>query len=358
MAYNNRGLAYYNKGENDKAIADYTEAIRLDPKLAIAYNNRGLAYGNKGENDKAIADCTEAIRLDPKLALAYNNRGSVYYNKDENDKAIDDLTEAIRLDPKLAMAYNNRGLAFYNKGEDDKAIADCNEAICLAPKCVEAFVIRGLAYANKGDDDKAIADYTEVIRLNPKDAEAYHYRSIAYEKVGEHEKAQADITEAKRLGFSPRSPVAPTPASTPPLSSKRPLTPATKAAVEAAVEKQLRLIYQQGTEKRDSGEVVPQFQPEPQSSSHHKPWVMAGIVLWLLWRAIAANKSKASNAERWGYLIGIVLWCAVVVLWFALDIDNRLQNFTDSFARPQSTDLNQKNNPQPTQPAPQSQDAP
>ena len=74
-AYYNRGVAYSDKGDTDRAIADFTEAIRLDPKYANAYVNRGVAYGDKGENDRAIADYTEAIRLDPKFAHAYCNRG-------------------------------------------------------------------------------------------------------------------------------------------------------------------------------------------------------------------------------------------------------------------------------------------
>ena len=66
MAYFGRGLAYENKNEHDKAIADLTESIRLDPKNAKAYYNRGLAYENKNEHDNAVADFTEAIRLDRK----------------------------------------------------------------------------------------------------------------------------------------------------------------------------------------------------------------------------------------------------------------------------------------------------
>ncbi len=65
-AYNNRGNAYDAKGDYDRAIADYTEAIRLDPKYAHAYNNRGNAYGAKGDYDHAIADFDQVIReLDP-----------------------------------------------------------------------------------------------------------------------------------------------------------------------------------------------------------------------------------------------------------------------------------------------------
>ncbi len=49
-------MAYGRKGEHDRAIADSTEAIRLDPKCAVAYHNLGNDYGNKGKYDKAIAE--------------------------------------------------------------------------------------------------------------------------------------------------------------------------------------------------------------------------------------------------------------------------------------------------------------
>ena len=68
LAYNNRGMTYNGTGEYDRAIADYSEAIRLNPKDPAAYNNRGNAYSRKGEYDRAIADLNEAIRLDPKRA--------------------------------------------------------------------------------------------------------------------------------------------------------------------------------------------------------------------------------------------------------------------------------------------------
>jgi tetratricopeptide (TPR) repeat protein len=67
-----RGLEALEKKEYDKAIASFTEAIRLDPKNAAAFFNRGVAHELKKEYDKAVEGFTEAIRLEPKEFMAYN----------------------------------------------------------------------------------------------------------------------------------------------------------------------------------------------------------------------------------------------------------------------------------------------
>src|SRR2546423_1794714 len=73
--YNNRGDARFAKGDHDGAIADYTKAIEIDPRVAGPYAGRGLARQAKGDLDGAIADYTKAIEIDPHLALAYYYRG-------------------------------------------------------------------------------------------------------------------------------------------------------------------------------------------------------------------------------------------------------------------------------------------
>ena len=74
-------------GQNEAAIADCNEAIRLDPDSAEAYNNRGAAKHELGQYEAAIADCNEAIRLDPDGAKAYSNRGNTKHKMGQYEAA-------------------------------------------------------------------------------------------------------------------------------------------------------------------------------------------------------------------------------------------------------------------------------
>ena len=62
------------KGNYDRAITDFDEAIRLDPKVAVSFYRRGLAYDHQGQHNRAIADFDEAIRLDPNFTQAIKSR--------------------------------------------------------------------------------------------------------------------------------------------------------------------------------------------------------------------------------------------------------------------------------------------
>ena len=199
IAFNNRGLAYRDKREFDRAIADCNEAIRLDPTYAKAVFGRGTAYRRRGDPDRAIIDYNEAIRLDPTYANIFNGRGNAYANKGDYDRAIADYNEAIRLDPKYAVAFYIRGNAYANKREFDRAIVDYNEAIRLDPKYADALKSRGGAYRNKRDYDRAIADFNEAIRLDPKDARVFNGRGFSYMNKGDNDRAIADHSEAIRL---------------------------------------------------------------------------------------------------------------------------------------------------------------
>ena len=198
-AYNHRGILWKRKGDYDRAIADFTAAIRINPKYSSAYTNRGVAYVEEHDYDRALADYNVAIQLDPKDAVAYNNRGVAWKNKGEYDLAIADYNTAIKLDKNYVNAYSNRGVALYRKGDNDRALVEYNTALRLAPNDADVYNNRGISFNEKGDFDRAIADYSEAIRLNPKYAFAYNNRGFAWKNKGEHDLAIADYSEAIRL---------------------------------------------------------------------------------------------------------------------------------------------------------------
>ena len=209
--HNNRGVEYKSKHELDRAIADFSDAIKLNPKNLLAYSNRGNSLVDKGDYDAAIADFNAAIAADPGFLKGYSGRGDAYNNKKEYDRAIEDyrkalslnptdekrkiiervlagvyvdrgLTqkdpaaeladyeEALKFNPENTSALNNRAVLYNAKGEYAKAIQDLDLAIKLKPDFALAFRNRGDAYRGKGDTDRAVADYKQALTLNPNEA--------------------------------------------------------------------------------------------------------------------------------------------------------------------------------------------
>jgi tetratricopeptide (TPR) repeat protein len=98
------GTAAFSRGEWDRAIAEFTRVIRIDPNYATAYNNRGAAYNGKSDWDRAIADFTEAIRLDPNYAAPYRHRAFAYMQKGSYAQARTDVNRALQINPNYQNA--------------------------------------------------------------------------------------------------------------------------------------------------------------------------------------------------------------------------------------------------------------
>jgi tetratricopeptide (TPR) repeat protein len=197
-AYINRGLARRGREELEGAISDYTEAIRLDPTYALAYVNRGFARRAKGDLAGAMHDSNEAIRLDPSDARGYISRGLARRATGDAAGADADLATAAHLDPTDAAGYLNRGVAPHDD-ELEAVIRDSTDAIGLDPNDALAYLNRGRARRAKGDLDGAISDSSEAIRLSPKESLAYLNRGLARRAKGDLDGAISDYTDAIRL---------------------------------------------------------------------------------------------------------------------------------------------------------------
>lgn len=199
FAYAQRASAKRMQQDYEGAIADFGEAIRLDPRKPAYRNNRGVLWSAKGEHDRALMDYEEAIRLDSKVAIYHHNCGHAYQIKKEYDKALGALDEAIRLVPGFSDALKDRGVTYFLKQKYPLAITDYDESIRLNPRDAATWLYRGTSYDWLKDRDKAIADYDEALRLNPDYMEAYRNRSWTWFHKKEYGKAMMDADAAIRL---------------------------------------------------------------------------------------------------------------------------------------------------------------
>jgi tetratricopeptide (TPR) repeat protein len=153
-----RGSNYSMKNEYDRAIGDYTEAIRLDPKMANAYYFRGIAWSIKNNLDRAIADFNQSISLDPNNAGAWDLRclDRAKANRDL-PQALVDCNESLRLSPNDAGAHGSRGFVYLRLNRLDEAIADFEAALKPRPNTYWLYA-RGIAKLRKGDTGGVNAD--------------------------------------------------------------------------------------------------------------------------------------------------------------------------------------------------------
>lgn len=155
ITYFNKGMEFQKKADALNAIINYNKAIAINRNYKEAYENLGAIYLALGMlkiykqlnikegmayYDKAIDNYSQVIRLDPKNPEHYIHRGGVYSLKVAHDMAIEDFDQAIRLDPKKVSVYESRAMSYYKKKQYDKAWEDINKLRSMGGKVDEKFL--------------------------------------------------------------------------------------------------------------------------------------------------------------------------------------------------------------------------
>lgn len=194
-----RAGAHWARGNTEKALADFDDAIRLGYDTANAFASRALFLTSLHEYEKAVADFSKAIEKGDKSEAIYINRAAAYLQMNKVDEAISDYATAIQFNSKNAGVLQQRATAYKVKGELDNAINDFTKAIELSPTFIPAIMGRGYVYFQKGDHPKAIDDFSRVIELNGQAAVAFNNRGYNYQQTGKHVEALADFKKAVEL---------------------------------------------------------------------------------------------------------------------------------------------------------------
>jgi tetratricopeptide (TPR) repeat protein len=197
------GAAALMRGQYDKAIASYDEALQA-PEIAdfieaSIYSDRGVAKWRLGQTKEAIEDFNKSIQLSPENGAVYNNRGNVLMDLGHPDEALKDFDRAIALSPNYGVAYNNRGNAHVALGQFDPAFQDFRKAVELMPRSAIPFNGRGKTHAMLKRYHAAVRDLGRAISINPRYVPAYQHRADAYLALGMYREAIDDATQAITL---------------------------------------------------------------------------------------------------------------------------------------------------------------
>jgi serine/threonine protein kinase len=193
----------------DEVIALGERILRLDPrheatltKTAAAYKSRGVAFLVKGEYDRAIADLTRSVKLDPSRADYFAELASAFHNKGDYENAISNFKTAIKLDRNNAEYYLLLGNACHSRGDYESAIGNYEQAIKFNPNRADYYWQRGNSYYDKGDYKRAVSDFGNAITLEPTMGQYYYSRGLAYRARDNRKAAQRDFQQAIELGFT------------------------------------------------------------------------------------------------------------------------------------------------------------
>jgi tetratricopeptide (TPR) repeat protein len=154
-----------------KKVAACTRLIKMgkldEKQLSIVYTNRGAGFGKMGNDDQALADFTESIRIYPNNGFSYYNRGDLWYKRGKFDWAIEDLTKTIRLEPSFAQARMARAVAFLATNDGENALQGADEMVKLLPDSGIALETRAYILKTVGRRDEAVAEYRKALAVEP-----------------------------------------------------------------------------------------------------------------------------------------------------------------------------------------------
>ena len=180
-------------------IPFYERTLKYNPDSPRLLNNMGVAYHDKGENEKAIEAYRKAIDLDPRYFETFCNLGTVYHDIKEYKKAEEMYKREIAINPAYPKVYNNLGALYNDSGEYGKAVLAYRKAIELRPDQMEIHFNLGLAYQHASKYKESITAYKRAIELKPDYPNAYNDLGVSYHKSGKPERAVEAYGKALEL---------------------------------------------------------------------------------------------------------------------------------------------------------------
>lgn len=166
-----RAEYHINEKQFEKAIIDYTSALKFNPANPVYLINRASAFYQLGKYTDALADYNKAIELGSGGADLYMIRGKCYLESGDFEKALLDFNRAKLIQPDSDLIqgrfYRNRADLFSRRGEHRKAIDDLDKVLNLNRHNVDGYLLRAKEYCKINDYANAIKDYLTIAIVKP-----------------------------------------------------------------------------------------------------------------------------------------------------------------------------------------------
>ena len=197
IGHHNLGMVLLEQGKFEDAVRHFSRTARIKPSEASnAEVHIGVAFDGRGQPEKAIDRFTEALRLNPNNASAYSSLGIVLFRQGEIDRAIHHFKEALRVNPGYAPAHNNLGIALAQRGDTGQAVFHYSEAVKLKPAFAKAHYNLGNILTELDKLDEAIDHYQKAIAINPAYADAHYNLGVLLIRQGKRWEAEVHLTKA------------------------------------------------------------------------------------------------------------------------------------------------------------------
>jgi tetratricopeptide (TPR) repeat protein len=211
VAHYNLGVALADKGQDDEAIAQYRQALEVNPQYVYAHNNLGSMLKRRGDLEGAIAQYRRALEIDRNCVKAHYNWGNALASQGQLDEAIAHFREALKIKPDYAKACSSLGLAFFGKGDIKEAIEAWEEGLEVKPD--QADVQNNLAWLLATAPDaplrngaKAVALAERASQLNGgSNAPVLHTLAAAYAEEGRFGEARTTALRALDLAVAQKN---------------------------------------------------------------------------------------------------------------------------------------------------------
>lgn len=249
----NRGIAYLESNELEKAASDFSALAKLNPQNYLAWQYLGASQLINSQNLLAIESFEKAVNLKENPFQSYNHLAVAYRFRGVYTRAIELLEKAIEISPQYIPAHVNLGQFYQDLKEYEESVSYFEIALGLMEKSTEvpihqdnleisceldlfhnescqffiydangaienhftsltkeemsqsfsrSYQAVGITYQDEKNYDKAMEAFSKAIELDSKNAHAYASRGYLHRDIEKYEDGLRDLNEALSIGFA------------------------------------------------------------------------------------------------------------------------------------------------------------